>query len=133
MDYTFLDKMRPGKMAGPAWLKPLAPHAQVESTCLHVMNSLITPEDSGPGLKEIIEDIIGDILGYLTLSMYILGYLTLVCMQSGSLTLHDSPPTVMLHQHSRETMLAQVTSTTMTCDSSRLQGASNLWGGSYVL
>lgn len=90
MDYTFLDKMRPGKMAGPAWLKPLAPHARVESTCLHVMNSFITPEDGGPGLKELIEDMIGDILGYIALSLpdCTCMHAVIVCKQSDSLTLH---------------------------------------------
>lgn len=78
MDYTFLDKMRPGKMAGPAWLKPLAPHAQVESTCLHVMNSFTTPEDGSPGLKELIEDMIGDTLGNITLS--VCSQIALLCM-----------------------------------------------------
>lgn len=55
--------MRPGKMAGPAWLKPLAPHARVESTCLDVMNSFVAPEHGGPGLKELIEDMIGNMPG----------------------------------------------------------------------
>lgn len=63
MDFTFLDKMRQGRMAGPAWLKPLAPQARVDSTCLDVMNAFVTPEHGGPGLKELIEDMIGNILG----------------------------------------------------------------------
>lgn len=59
MDFTFLDKMRKGKMAGPAWLSHLASNAQVEVTCLSVMNSLIAPEHGGPGLKDLIDNIIG--------------------------------------------------------------------------
>lgn len=59
MDFTFLDKMRSGKMASPAWLQPLAPHAEVEVTCLDVMNSFVTPEDGGTGLKDLIDDMLG--------------------------------------------------------------------------
>lgn len=59
MDFTFLDKMRNGKLAAPAWLVHLARQAQVETTCLSVMNSLVTPENGEPGLKEVIDSMTG--------------------------------------------------------------------------
>lgn len=60
MDFTFLDRMKKGKMAGPAWLSHLASQAQVEVTCLDVMNSFVGQADGGMGLKELIKDMIGD-------------------------------------------------------------------------
>ena len=60
MDFTFLDKMRKGKMAGPAWLTHVASDAQVEVTCLNVMKSFISPDNGGSGLKEVIDGMIGN-------------------------------------------------------------------------
>ena len=60
MDFTTLDKMKKGNMARPAWLTHLASQAQVEVTCLSVMNSFLDRTDGGIGLKELINDMIGD-------------------------------------------------------------------------